>query len=226
MNRMKAVVLDVEGTTTSIRFVHEVLFPYAARQLADFVRRHASEREVAALLDDVRQEAGEPEAGVDRLTSLLLQWIAQDRKVTPLKTLQGLIWEHGYRSGDLTGHVYDDTAPAMRRWSERGARIYIYSSGSVKAQELLFEHSDAGDLRPLIAAYFDTHVGSKRDPASYRTIAERIGVPADEILFLSDVAEELDAAGDAGMQTMQIARDEPAQSGRHPVARDFDEVVL
>jgi enolase-phosphatase E1 len=226
MIKIKAVVADIEGTTSSISFVHEVLFPYAGRQLPEFVRRHVDDPEVASLLEDVKGEAGEPDAGLERLIEILLRWIAEDRKVTPLKTLQGLVWEHGYRRGDFTGHVYADTAPAMRRWSDRGARIFIYSSGSVKAQQLLFEHSDAGDLRPLIAGYFDTHVGSKRDPASYQAIVERIGLPAAEILFLSDVTEELDAAADAGMKTMLIARDEPARSGRHPVARDFDEVVI
>ena len=226
MIKIKAVVADIEGTTSSISFVHEVLFPYAGRQLPEFVRRHADDPEVASLLEDVKGEAGEPDAGLERLIEILLRWIAEDRKVTPLKTLQGQVWEHGYRRGDFTGHVYADTAPAMRRWSDRGARIFIYSSGSVKAQQLLFEHSDAGDLRPLIAGYFDTHVGSKRDPASYQAIVERIGLPAAEILFLSDVTEELDAAADAGMKTMLIARDEPARSGRHPVARDFDEVVI
>ncbi|MEX2495977.1 MAG: acireductone synthase [Woeseia sp.] len=226
MNRIKAIVADIEGTTSSVSFVHEVLFPYAARQLPDFLGSQEQRPDVAALLDDVRREAAEPDADTERLIALLLQWIAEDRKITPLKTLQGLIWEHGYRSGDYTGHVYADTAPAMRRWTEGGAELFIYSSGSVKAQELLFEHSDAGDLRPLIAGYFDTHVGNKRDAASYRRIAQRIGLPADEVLFLSDIVEELDAAAGAGMKTMLIARDEPAQSERHPVARDFNEVVI
>jgi enolase-phosphatase E1 len=226
MIKIRAVVADIEGTTSSVSFVHEILFPYAARQLPEFVRGHASDPEVAALLQDVKREAEEADAGVERLIEIMLRWIAEDRKATPLKALQGLLWEHGYRRGDFTGHVYADTLPAMRRWSDRGARIYIYSSGSVKAQQLLFEHSDAGDLRPLIAGYFDTHVGNKRDPASYQAIARSIGLPAEEILFLSDVTDELDAAADAGMKTMQIARDEPAPSGRHPVARDFDELVI
>ncbi|HEX2139555.1 MAG TPA: acireductone synthase, partial [Woeseiaceae bacterium] len=155
-----------------------------------------------------------------------LQWIAEDRKVTPLKTLQGLVWERGYRKGDFTGHVYADTAPAFRRWRERGAAIYIYSSGSVKAQQLLFGHSEAGDLQPLISGYFDTTVGSKRDEGSYRRIAERIGLPAEAILFLSDVTEELDAAAGAGMKTLQLARDEPLRAGHHPLARDFNEVTI
>ena len=226
MKRIRAIVTDIEGTTSSIGFLHNVLFPYAGKRLADFVRERASEPEVGALLDDVRREAGKPEADLERLIELLLEWIAGDRKITALKSLQGLIWEQGYRNGDFTGHVYADTAPAFRRWAEGGAAIYIYSSGSVKAQELLFGHSDAGDLTPLIAGYFDTHVGQKRDPGSYRAIAGRIGLPADAILFVSDTREELDAAADAGMETMQIARDEPVRSGRHAVARDFEEVVI
>jgi enolase-phosphatase E1 len=226
MKRIQAVVADIEGTTSSIGFVHDVLFPYASRELPDFLRARRSAPEIVALLEDVRQEAEAPDAGLDRLTEILREWIAADRKVTPLKTLQGLIWEHGYENGDFAGHVYADTAPAFRRWTEGGAAIYIYSSGSVKAQELLFAHSEAGDLTPFIAGYFDTHVGHKRDPGSYRTIAARIGLPADAILFLSDTPEELDAAADAGMATMQIARDEPVSSGRHAVARDFDEVVI
>lgn len=223
---IKAILADIEGTASSIGFVHNVLFPYAAKRLPVFIRQREADPAVAALLDDVRKEAGEPQADVERLAQVLLQWIAEDRKATPLKALQGLVWENGYENGDLTGHVYADTAPAFRRWRERGAAIYIYSSGSVKAQQLLFGHSDAGDLRPLIAGYFDTTVGHKRDAGSYRAIAGRIGQPAEAILFLSDVTGELDAAASAGMQTLQLARDEPVRAGRHPLARDFTEVTI
>lgn len=226
MIEIKAIVTDIEGTTSSISFVHDVLFPYAARRLPDFIRDRANETEIAGLLDDVRQEAGEPQADTERLVQILLQWIAEDRKTTPLKTLQGLVWERGYADGELTGHVYADTAPAFRRWRERGAAIYVYSSGSARAQELLFGHSEAGDLRPLIAGYFDTTIGPKREAESYRTIAGRIGLPAEAILFLSDVTEELDAAASAGMRTLQLARDEPVRAGRHPLARDFNEVTI
>lgn len=223
---VKAVLTDIEGTTSSISFVHDVLFPYAARRLPAFLREHANDEEVAALLADVRGEAGEPQADAGRLAQILLQWIAEDRKLTPLKALQGLVWEHGYRNGELTGHVYADTAAAFRRWRESGAAIYIYSSGSVKAQQLLFAHSEAGDLTPLIAGYFDTTVGHKQETGSYRAIAGRIGVPAEAILFLSDVTGELDAAAAAGMRTLQLARDEPVRAGKHPLARDFTEVTI
>ena len=226
MIAVKAILADIEGTTSSISFVHNVLFPYAARRLPDFVREHEDDPGVAALLADVREEAGEPRADAGRLTQILLAWIAEDRKTTPLKALQGLVWEHGYRNGELTGHVYADTAPAFRRWRDSGAAIYIYSSGSVKAQKLLFGHSEAGDLRPLIAGYFDTTVGHKREAGSYREIAGRIGLPAEAVLFLSDVTEELDAAASTGMKTLQLARDEPVRGGRHPLARDFTEVTI
>lgn len=226
MIAVKAILADIEGTTSSIGFVHNVLFPYAAKRLPQFLRQREDDAEIAALLADVRKEAGEPQADTDRLAQILLQWIAEDRKATPLKALQGLVWEQGYENGDFTGHVYADTAPAFRRWRERGAAIYIYSSGSVKAQQLLFAHSDAGDLRPLIAGYFDTTIGHKRDPDAYRAIADRIRQPAQAILFLSDVTEELDAAARAGMRTLQLARDEPVRAGSHPLARDFTEVTI
>src|SRR5690606_25026565 len=199
---------------------------YAARKLPDSVREHAADSDVGALLQDVRAEAGEADADVERVVAILLQWIADGRNATPLQTLQRLVCEEGYRSGDCPAHVYADTARAVRRWSDRGARLFIYASGSVKAQQLLFGHSDAGDLTPLIDGYFDTHIGNKRETASYRAIAEQVGLPAEQILFLSDTPEELDAAADAGMKTMQLARDEALQSSRHAVARDFDEVVI
>lgn len=226
MIAVKAILADIEGTTSSISFVHDVLFPYAARRLPHFVREHGNDPDVARLLQDLREEAGEPQADVGRATQILLTWIAEDRKATPLKALQGLVWEQGYLGGELKGHVYADTAPAFRRWRESGADIYIYSSGSVKAQQLLFGHSEAGDLTPLIAGYFDTTVGHKRETSSYGAIADRIGLPAGAILFLSDVTEELDAAASAGMNTVQLARDEPVRAGKHPLARDFTEVTI
>lgn len=226
MKLVRAVVCDIEGTTSSLDFVHHVLFPYAARELPAFLREHGGEPEIAALLDDVRKEAGEPHADRERVSEILLGWIAEDRKATPLKALQGMVWEHGYASGAFTGHVYADTAPAFRRWRERGASIYIYSSGSVHAQKLLFGHSDAGDLRPLIDGWFDTRNGPKRDAGSYRRIASVIGRAADSILFISDTAEELDAAADAGLRTMQMARGGRVSDGRHPVVVSFDEVTI
>ena len=223
---IRAIVTDIEGTTSAISFVHDVLFPYATRELPAFVRDNEGITDVAELLDDARHEAGEPGADTERVIEILLAWIAEDRKATPLKALQGHVWRHGYERGDFTGHVYDDAADRLRRWSVSGLALYVYSSGSTGAQKLLFGYSDAGDLRPLFSGYFDTRIGHKKDAESYLRITREIGIPADEILFLSDVAEELDAARDAGMQTCQLVRDDGVSIGSHPIARDFDEVII
>jgi enolase-phosphatase E1 len=223
---VRAILTDIEGTTSAISFVHEVLFPYASRALPGFVRDYAADHEIADLLNDTRREAGETSADLDRVVRILLAWIAEDRKATPLKSLQGHIWRHGYENGDFTGHVYPDAAGGLRRWSAAGIDLYVYSSGSVAAQKLLFGYSDAGDLRPLFKGYFDTRVGHKRDAASYGAIAEEIGLPAGDILFLSDVAEELDAARETGMQTCQLVRDDRVDAGTHAVAHSFDDVII
>ena len=223
---VKAIVTDIEGTTSSIDFVHQVLFPYASKHLPDFVRNNQADPEVIPILDSVRTEAGEAGADIERVIGILLQWIADDRKVTALKALQGLIWKHGYESGDFTGHMYDDAVTNLRAWAAANIDLYVYSSGSVGAQKLLFGYSDAGDLTPLFRGYFDTNIGHKRQADSYRNILKDIGMPAAEILFLSDVAEELDAAAAAGMQTFQLVRDQKVVPGSHRIAHDFDRILL
>lgn len=221
---IRAVLTDIEGTTSSLSFVKDVLFPYARTHLAEFVRAHAAEPAVGKLLDDVRRESGAA-LDNDAVVELLLRWIDEDRKITPLKSLQGLIWEAGYRNGELTGHVYDDAYEQLRVWRNRGLRLYVFSSGSVKAQQLLFGHSDKGDLRPLFDGYFDTTVGAKREPGAYHRIAEIIAVAPAEVLFLSDVTEELDAARAAGMKTFCLVRTgAPPADAEHRVARRFDEI--
>jgi enolase-phosphatase E1 len=223
---VRAIVTDIEGTTSSIDFVHEILFPYASQRLPEFVRNTQRDPEVVTTLDAVRSETGEDDADIERVIAILLQWIDEDRKATALKSLQGLIWKHGYESGDFTGHMYEDASRKLRAWFAAGIDLYVYSSGSVGAQKLLFGHSVAGDLRPLFRGYFDTNIGHKRDAGSYRNIVENVGTPAAEVLFLSDVAEELDAAAEAGMQTWQLVRDEKVVPGKHRIAHDFDEVLL
>ena len=223
---IRAIVTDIEGTTSSISFVHDVLFPYASRELPEFVRSNNEDPDVAILLDDARLEAGEADASTDRVIDILLAWINEDRKATPLKELQGHIWRRGYESGDFTGHMYDDAVDRLRRWSAEGIRLFVYSSGSVAAQRLLFGYSDSGDLTPLFEDYFDTGTGHKKEPDSYRHIVAAIGLPAGEILFLSDVAEELDAADAAGMQTWQLVRDDDVAVGTHRVAISFDDVII
>jgi enolase-phosphatase E1 len=221
-----AIVLDIEGTTSSIDFVHKVLFPYAARELPGFVRQRHQQPEIRSILSDLRSEAAEPAADVERSVQILAQWMQEDRKATSLKALQGMVWERGYHNGDFKGHVYADAARNMRKWAAQGIALYIYSSGSVQAQKLLFAHSDAGDLRPLIRGYFDTRIGHKREAASYQLICQTLQFGAEHILFLSDIAEELDAAAAAGMKTVQLVRDDRVVRGRHPVAADFDHVPV
>lgn len=224
--QIAAIVLDIEGTTSSIDFVHKVLFPYAARELPGFVRQRHDQPEIRAVLADLRNEAADLAADVERIVQILAQWMQEDRKATSLKTLQGMVWEKGYRNGDFKGHVYADAARNMRAWAAQGIHLYIYSSGSVQAQKLLFAHSEGGDLRPLIRGYFDTRIGNKREAASYRLIADTLQLGAEQVMFLSDIAEELDAAAAAGMKTVQLVRDNRVVRGRHPVATDFDRVPV
>lgn len=222
---MRVVLTDIEGTTSSIGFVHEVLFPYARDRLAAFVEAHASEPEVASCLADAAREGELEAASRDEIVGLLLRWIDEDRKARPLKTLQGLIWEAGYRDGSLIADVYDDALAALRRWHSEGRALYVYSSGSVHAQRLLFAHTAAGDLTPLLSGYFDTTVGGKREAASYRRIAEAIGAEPGDIVFLSDIEAELDAAREAGMETVWVQREERTASQTHRVVTSFEEIA-
>jgi enolase-phosphatase E1 len=225
MQPVDAVVLDIEGTTTSVAFATDVLYPYARERLQNYVRQHRDEPEVATILDEAREAGGvfNDEAVVVRMC----HWMERDQKVTPLKTLQGLIWEDGYRSRELVSHLYPDVAPAMRAWHARGLKLYIYSSGSVRAQRLIYGHTVAGDLTPLLSGYFDTHIGHKREVGSYRRIAEAIGTPPERILFLSDVREELDAAREAGWQTTWLVREGmPGLAAAHRRVTRFDQIPL
>jgi enolase-phosphatase E1 len=224
---IRAVLTDIEGTTSALSFVKDVLFPYARRNLDRFVREHAGEVQVAALLDEARREMEQPAAGLDAVIAQLIDWIDRDRKVTPLKALQGLIWEAGYAAGDFTGHVYEDAVTMLRAWQARGLRLYVYSSGSVHAQKLLFAHTPYGDLTSLFSGYFDTRVGAKVEAPSYQRIAGQIGTAPEKILFLSDIVTELDAARGAGMRTCQLVREgglDPASA--HRQVKDFTHIPL
>jgi enolase-phosphatase E1 len=220
---IRAILTDIEGTTSSLSFVHDVLFPYARSRIADFVHAHRDDPEVRKQLDAVRATSN---ARTDeQAIATLIQWIDEDRKITPLKALQGMIWEHGFKNGDFKGHVYDDAARCLRAWRAHGLTLYVFSSGSVHAQKLLFGYSDHGDLASLFSGFFDTTIGAKREPPAYTAIAREIGIAPAEILFLSDIAQELDAARAARMQTMQVLREGVTPQANHPTARSFDEVI-
>lgn len=204
---IKAIVTDIEGTTSSLSFVKEVLFPYARKHIADFVRKHQHQPEVAQLLDDVRKETGK-QLDIEGIIGQLHNWIDNDQKITPLKSLQGLIWQTGYQQGDYQGHIFQDAVEQLKTWKQQGIDLYVYSSGSVYAQKLLFSHTAYGDLTPLFSGYFDTRVGAKQDVSAYQKIAEQINRPAADILFLSDIKQELDAASRAGMRCLWLVRDQ------------------
>lgn len=221
--------MDVEGTTTSISFVHEVLFPYASKNMEAFVRDHSSSPHVLAELEAVKTTVLKEEGkviSIDEAIQQLLDWIEQDRKHTSLKTLQGFLWKNGYESGEYKGHIYEDVLPALQKWQAAGIQMGIYSSGSVEAQKLLFSHSEEGDLTPYLSAHFDTKTGHKKETHSYHSIQKQLDIPAEQILFLSDVEAELDAAKAAGFQTIQLVRPGTAAAQKHPVANDFSEIDL
>lgn len=221
---IQAIVTDIEGTTSSLSFVKDVLFPYARSNMATFLREHTGESNVAEQVDAVRTEVGR-NLSLNEVITTLERWIDEDRKATPLKTLQGFIWEAGYHRGDFTGHIYADAARQLREWHQRGIRLYVYSSGSVHAQKLLFGYTEFGDLTELFSGYFDTKIGAKAETESYQKIIADIGISETQILFLSDVTAELDAARAAGMRTIQLVRDgETEPDPPHPQARVFTEL--
>lgn len=213
-----AVITDIEGTTTPIAFVRDALFPYARARLESAIARP----EAAAIVAEIaRMAPGRP------VLDTLRHWMDEDAKVTPLKALQGQIWGAGYADGTIQGALYPDVAPALRRWAKAGLRLHVYSSGSVAAQRLLFAHSVAGDITGLFAGFFDTNIGPKREMQSYDRLCIGINVPPAEVLFLSDIEDELDAAASAGLRTCQLVRvqDGTAPTPRHVTAGDFAAVA-
>jgi enolase-phosphatase E1 len=227
---VRAVLTDIEGTTTPLSFVHDVLFPYARRRLDAACA--SGEARFAGALRRLREEhAAETGSGADVPDfgdgAPYAHWLMdRDRKSTGLKELQGILWEEGYRNGDLKGQVYPDAAAALRAWKDAGIRVRVFSSGSVLAQKLIFGHSDQGDLLPCFEGFHDTTTGAKQSPDAYRAIAAAFALPPREILFLSDVVAELDAAREAGMPTGFLIRpgNRPADPGSHPIYRSFAEL--
>lgn len=216
-NNVKIILTDIEGTTSSISFVKDVLFPYAAKQLPDFLQQNQSDPAVQQQIQAtvaLAQQEGQPLTAdnLEAISDCLLQWIRDDKKATPLKALQGMIWKQGYENGDYQAHMYPDATDKLKQWHQAGTPLYVYSSGSVQAQKLFYGYSQDGDLLPLFSGHFDTTSGGKREEQSYRNILAELQqsheISADNILFLSDIEEELDAAYDAGLQTCWLVRDE------------------
>lgn len=215
-----AVVVDIEGTVGSIRFVKDVLFPFARARLRPFVLEHRGQPDVAQQLAAVAVETGLQ--NIEHQIEQLLRWSDEDRKATPLKALQGLIWRGGYASGELVSHLYDDAVAALRRWRAAALPVYVYSSGSIAAQKLYFAHTAAGDLTAGLAGYFDTTTGPKQEVDSYRLIAAAVGHPSGQLLFLSDIGAELDAASAAGFRAIQVRREPSTDCPFEPWIANFD----
>ena len=231
--------MDIEGTTTPIEFVHQVLFPYARARVRDYLQSHATAEDLRADIELLRREHAtesprppdlppwDPATELKSAEAFVYWLMDRDRKSTGLKSLQGKIWEAGYRAGELKGkgEVYADVRPALARWHEAGKRIAIFSSGSVQAQRNLFANTIAGDLSGFLSGYFDTTTGSKRDAHSYQRIATELRCRPEEVLFVSDVSAELDAARGAGMRTALCVRGAPPETENgHPIIHTFAEL--
>ena len=229
---IRSILLDIEGTTSSISFVYDVMFPYVREHLTDFLAKRWADEDVQKCVGLLRADIGADEdwpADQAAVTKAVIGLMDDDVKATGLKQLQGLIWHDGFKSGAMVAHLFDDVADAIRRWEAAGIDVRIYSSGSIAAQKLFFEHTVAGNLLPLLKGHYDTTTGGKKEPASYEIIAGEIGADPDSILFISDVGEELDAAAKAGMQTLLSIRpgNKPVEDNdRFTSITDFSAVEL
>lgn len=228
IQRPKFILTDIEGTTSSISFVADELFPYFRENISDLLAlkdRLVVNEAFEETVQLAKSEDGETLSTDEEIIDKLYKWSVEDRKITPLKTLQGVLWDAGYRDGELKGHVYPDVAANLKNWKEQGINLGVFSSGSVAAQKLIFGYSIAGDLTPYFSYYFDTNTGGKREAATYAKIAEELQIDPSEILFLSDIAEELEAADSKGYQTVQLARDGMTPSWKQFVT-SFDELIF
>jgi enolase-phosphatase E1 len=222
MPAIQAVLCDIEGTTSSLTFVHDVLFPLSYDRMEDFIKQNWNS-------DFIRQEIQQIQSDdPNEVIKTLRSWIKEDRKEGALKSIQGKIWKDAFESEKIRGHVYPDVPPNFQKWRDSGINISIFSSGSIEAQKLLFRYSEAGDLTQLLSSYFDTTTGPKRDSLSYKKIASELSLQPANILFLSDVQSELDAARNAEMQTTQLLREAatPKNFSKHPIVSSFDQIKM
>ncbi len=224
---IKNIITDIEGTITDIHFVHQVLFPYAKQHLPDFVLQHQQLPEVLHELNVVRAHLENPQARIEAVIDQLLTWIHHDVKISPLKNLQGMLWLQGYQQGHYKGHLYQDAFEKLTSWHKQGIKLFVYSSGSIQAQQLLFEYSAFGDIRYLFQEYFDLRVGPKKEAASYQQILNSIQSKANETLFLSDVVAELDAARLNNINTILLDRNNTVvEKNQHRSVLSFDEILI
>ena len=222
---ISSIVTDIEGTTTSVSFVYDVLFPYARSHLTKYVSEHYNDPVIVENLAEVNRLT---DKSLDQQQAIaqLHEWMDKDMKITPLKAIQGMIWDDGYRRGDFKGHVYEDVPASLRRWRESNIDLYVYSSGSIKAQKLLFSHTEYGDLTPCFRDYFDTTTGAKTDSISYKQICQKTGHAPEDTLFLSDVSLELDAASSTGLQTVLVDRKGDQKGSNYQRIHNFNELVI
>jgi enolase-phosphatase E1 len=225
---VKYVLTDIEGTTTSVKFVYDQLFPYFRSHIGDLKSmiqlpdvQEAFRQTVKLSLDLESRKIH----SVDEIINTLYRWSEEDRKITPLKSVQGILWEDGYKKGELKGHVYTDVLPALELWQTHGIQMGVFSSGSIAAQKLIFGYSELGDLTPFFSHYFDTTTGGKKETETYPKIADAIGFQPSEIIFLSDITDELVAADAAGFQTVQLVRPGTEANWKCTV-KDFSEIEL
>lgn len=225
---MKLYLFDIEGTTSDSNFVHKILFPYSKKRISDFLMENLYEPEVTKALNEAKELVRKEEhiqLSNYEVINRLEQWIDQDRKISPLKEIQGMIWKSGYEKGDFKSHFYDDVKPLFEKLQKAGVKIGTFSSGSVQTQKLIFAHSLAGDLNPFISYYFDTKIGSQREKSSYRKIAQEVNLPEAEILFFSDHPQELAAAKEAGFQVKHVQRPGTNQAD-FPSIHNFSEIKV
>ncbi len=220
---IKAILIDIEGTVSPISFVKEILFPYSKEKMEKFIKENKDNPEIKKILDQVKETEGK-DLTLDEIIQTLKRWIDEDKKIAPLKDIQGFIWKEGFEKGQLKAPLYEDAYKKIKEWKEKGYKLYIYSSGSVQAQKLFFSHTQYGDLTGYFDGYFDTKTGNKKEKQSYLKIASEIGLKPEEILFLSDNPDEVKAAAEAGMKVYRLVRPEDAQyieDFPYPQVKDF-----
>lgn len=226
-NTILFILTDIEGTTTSVSFVYDILFPYFRNNIQKLMDlQHLPEVQTAfEQTIELAEKEGKQLTTTENIIQQLLDWSLADKKITPLKTVQGILWEEGYTSGEIKGHVYPDVAPNLAKWKKEGLQLGVFSSGSVAAQKLIFGYSQNGDLTPHFSSYFDTNTGGKRETETYQKISKNLKINPENILFLSDIKEELIAADEAGFQTIQLVR-EGNMADWKKTASSFDEVLF